>query len=70
MTQSPVYRTKGEKKRSQISELKIVLKQVMIPGWNSATASIRGKILQIDLKNFTCDYLYKIQEEDGCHYTE
>lgn len=42
----------------------------MITEWNSATASIRGKIVQIDLKKIASDYFYKIQGEDRCHYTE
>lgn len=59
MTWISVYMTKGGK--NQISELKIILKQVMIPEWNSATSRIREKIIQIDLKKFACDYFYKIQ---------
>lgn len=59
MTWISVYMTKRGK--NQISELKIILKQVMIPEWNSATSRIREKIIQIDLKKLACDYFYKIQ---------
>lgn len=66
-----VYRTKGGK--NQISELKLILKQVLIPfKTNNDSSEIlpllasEEKILQIDLKKFTCHYLYKLQGEDGC----